>query len=505
MRAKFREIHIDRALSQVYLGRGHLISARMALASTSPTATAHPPVRRISARLVVVFMLAIALVSIPVMPLRFLGLPSWQNIGTRLADGCGSALNGLLGLVSPTNRQASLTPSKEQPTTEESPKDELASLDSAAQQLVTSIEKDPGNPALHNQLGLIYAELGDSDKAVLHFQRAIEVARGKLLALNARERASQMEGGDKGGSVSLVLESSKLSADLSAAHSSLARIYDQLGQHDRVVSELDLLNHEIVFGSSLTPKFNEPAKIVSPPPVLSSVHRLSPACMQLLAKAQALTQARRTTEAMPLYRQVVQLDPQAGIAHQQLGLAAAATGNYWLASQELGTASQIDPNNATTHAQLGSTYQAIGQSEKAINEFQKAIALDPKNVTALFSLGNILATQRQHALAIQVYQRALLINPQSAAIHNNLGSSYSQTGDYKDAIDEFNRALALSPDMASSHYGMGIALYNVKDYRGAISELKRALSLNPGYGDAREKIELAYRKTNGTMGGVPVN
>jgi tetratricopeptide (TPR) repeat protein len=478
------------------------------LASTSPTATAHPPVRRISLRLVVVFSLAIALVSMPVMPLRFFGLPSWQNMAARVADGCGGALNALLGLITPTNRQTALSPTKDQPKSEESPKDELASLDSAAQQLVTSIEKDPANPTLHNQLGLIYAELGDSDKAILHFQRSIEVARGKLLALNARERASQMEGGDKRGSAALVLESSKLSVDLSAAHSSLARIYDQLGQHDRVVSELDLLNHEIVFGSSLTQKFSEQAKNISPQPALSavtSVHRLSPACMQLLAKAQALTQARRPAEAMPLYRQVVQLDPQCGIAHQQLGLASAATGNYYLASQELGMASEIDPKNAATHAQLGSTYQAIGQSEKAINEFQKAIALDPRNATALFSLGNILATQRQHPLAIQVYQRALLVNPQSAAIHNNLGSSYSQTGDYKDAIDEFGRALALSPDMASSHYGMGIALYNMKDYRGAISELKRALSLNPGYGDAREKIELAYRKTNGTMGGVPIN
>jgi tetratricopeptide (TPR) repeat protein len=460
---------------------------------------------------VVVFSLAIALVSMPVMPLRFFGLPSWQTMAARLADGCGGVLNGLLGLITPANRQtSSLTTASptatDQSKTEESPKDELASLDSAAQQLVTSIEKDPGNPSLHNQLGLIYAELGDSDKAILHFQRSIEVARGKLLALNARERASQMEGGDKRGSAALVLESSKLSVDLSAAHSSLARIYDQLGQHDRVVSELDLLNHEIVFGSSITQKFSQQEKSVSPQPaVLSSVHRLSPACLQLLAKAQALTQARRPAEAMPLYRQVVQLDPQAGIAHQQLGLAAAATGNYWLASQELGSASELDPKNASVHTELGSTYQAIGQSEKAINEFQKAIALNPKDSTALFSLGNILATQRQHGLAIQVYQRALLVNPQSAAIHNNLGSSYSQSGDYKDAIDEFGRALALSPDMASSHYGMGIALYNVKDYRGAISELKRALSLNPGYGDARAKIELAYRKTNGTIGGVPIN
>ena len=411
-------------------------------------------------------------------------------------SGSSSGLNTVLNSRSSAGSTAVATATLDQ---NQSAEEQIASLDLASQQLLLSIDKDPANPSLHNQLGLIYAESGQSDKAIQNFQKAIEIARGQLATLSTRERDASIHKSATE-TTNIVLSSAKLSTDLAAAHSSLARIYDKLGQHDKVVAELDMLNRDIAFGSTVNSASSHRTTAGAP-----AVHRLSSDSLQLLARAEALEQAHRTPEAIFLYKEVLKTDPQAGIAHEKLGLAAEASGNYWLAKQELEAALSCSGNNANCDVHLGTIYQALSEPAKAKAQFLKALALEPKNSMALFNLANICASHNQVSEAIQTYQRLVAVNPQMAAGHNNLAMCYSMAHDYPHAIDEYGRALALSPDLASSHYGLGMALYNVKDYRASISELKRALALNPSYLDAREKIELAYKKLNDPAGNLAQN
>lgn len=238
------------------------------------------PARRISLKLVLVLFAALLLCSIPIMPIRWtlLRTSAWQPVVGHLVDQVGGVLNQLTGLGSAGKRQALGQASSER---EQAPVGggNLSSLDVAARQLETEIEKDPGNPLLHNQIGLIYAGLGDNDKAVFQFQKAVELARSKLAAIYAQEKGQSAQSiqGEQEASASLILESSRLEVELSAAHSSLARIYDKLGQHDLVVTELDALNRETAFGS-------RSSALKMEPPLFRTgfVHRLSSTSLQLL-------------------------------------------------------------------------------------------------------------------------------------------------------------------------------------------------------------------------------
>ena len=433
------------------------------------------------------------LVTLPVIPMRLygVGLFPFKQL-SHLWAGIGDQSTGSSDIGSSDQGQRSASLMK--------PDAELTSLDGAAQKLLVAINKNPNEPSLHNQLGLIYEGLGDNDKAIRQFQTAVDLSRSGLLTLSASQKLFRQQLENDKLSLSMI-ESARLSTDLSAAHSSLARIYDGLGMRDRVVSELDMLNRDRAFGNTTAQKM--PEKTIASTQAQTSIHRLSPACLQMLARAQALSQAGRKGEAVQLYKQVLTLDPQAAIAHQQLGMTAASNGNYYLAKEELMRASELDPMNAATHITLGITYRGISQFDMARSEFQKAVQLDPRNYGALFQLGSMYASAGKNDLAAQTFQRVVELNPGSAAAHNNLGSSLSMTGKYRDAIGEFEKALALSPNMASSHYGMGMAMYNMKEYPAAIAELKQAVSLNPNYADAKTKIQLAYRHTNsGAMGGA---
>ena len=435
------------------------------------------------------------LVTLPVIPMRLYG------VGFSPLKQLASFFPALTKSKSTeTSVQSDDTDNRQSSTASLKHEEELTSLDSAAQKLVAGIAAHPEDPSLHNQLGLIYEGLGDTDKALDQFQTSVSLARTGLLALSSTQKTLREQMANDKLSVSMI-HTAKLSTDLSAAHSALARLYDQMGMRDKVVAELDLLNRDRAFSSAAAQHVTEKSSSNQ-----SSVHRFTPACLQLLARAQALTQARRNNEAIQLYKEVIAIDPQAAIAHQQLGLAAVAAGNCYLAKEELVKATELDPTNASNYISLGAAYKGMSQFEMSRNALQKAVQLDPKNFNALFQLGSMYAASGKNDLAAQMFQRVVDLNPNSAAAHNNLGSSLSMNGHPREAISEFEHALALSPELASSHYGMGIALYNVKDYPAAISELKRALALNPGYSDAKEKITLAYRHTNsGTMGGAGFN
>lgn len=395
------------------------------------------------------------------------------------------------------NNGASKTPTKQ--VASETAGGDLKSLDTASDQLLDQINKNPSDPSLHNQVALIFAGMGDYTSAINHFEKAVQASRSQILLLTAQEESLRANK-DNAGAAKAVLQVSKLNVELSAAHSSLARVYGELGQHDKVVSELDALNKDISFGSDLTKKKTETIEVAhsSDPD-----HRLSAKALSSLARAQALMQAHRINEAMDEYKKVIASEPQSAIAHERLGLAALFVNNSYLAMQELETAIRLEPDRATTHNALGLAYQSEGDPQRAQVEFDKALSLNPKDSEAAFNLGTILAATGRYGPAEIAFKRTLEINPKSAMAHNHLGTLLSLSGNYRQAMQEFQAALNLQPDLASSHYGLGLALYNTKDYSASIREFKRALVLNPGLSDAHNKIEQAYRKSGvASIGGV---
>jgi len=455
--------------------------------------------RRKRNRLVLVLFGAVLLVTLPVLPLRFLGIPGpdFSPDLNHVAQAGRDLLNrftprsALIAPVSST-KTAVATDSAQQQSV-----DDVSLLDSAEQQLLNSVAQNPDDPCAYNQLGLIYAGSGEFDKAVTYLQKAIEVSRARVAQLTQSEQQLRAQGQSDKASRCL-LERSRISVELSAAHSSLARVYDQLGQHDRVLAQLEQLNTDIAFGASPSGQGKAavaPAAIAGVGAASADGHKLSLPVLRLLARAEALMQARRIAEAADQYKKVVQLDPMAGLAHQRLGAIAAMANNYYLAVQELETAAHLDPNDATVHTNLGAAYQAQGEPELAIEQYEKALALNPRSAEAALNLGNILCSAGKPKPAQEAFEKLAKLSPDSAMAHNSLATVMSVNGDYKGAIDEFEKSLTIQPDIATSHYGLGLAFFHSTNYPASIREFKRALALNPGLTDAHVKMEQAYKKS----------
>jgi tetratricopeptide (TPR) repeat protein len=376
----------------------------------------------------------------------------------------------------------------------------------AVRALSKQIEEKPNDPNLQNRIGIVYAQLGEYTEAIQHLQTAISLARAKAGASLETARTLDRKG-DADGAVSAMLESSQSHVELSAAHSNLARVYDRLGMHDRVLAQLDQLNYDIALAPDFA-RYRRPARTVIPEPVSSNAsdssnHRLNTVAASILARAQAFTQARRVSEAIHEYRRLISIDPQIAVAHQQLGLCDVMTNDSEGAITEFETAVRLDPSDANSHNDLGLALMSRQDTQAAKLEFAKALSLQPKHLDAAINLSNILATEGNTAAAEGILTKAASANPHSPIAHNDLATVLSLNGKPRQAVSEFEAALSINPNLASAHYGLGLALMELKSYPGAIREFKTSLALNPALVDAHNKIEMAYRKSEHTLSSGP--
>ncbi|MBC7998949.1 MAG: tetratricopeptide repeat protein [Leptolyngbya sp.] len=443
-----------------------------------------PKERRGKGRLIFGLVAAVGLVTLPVLPLTYFGGPGpafdeWQQ-----------KLFGIMKAPSPVK---GVSPAKT-PVVVRDKMDNVKLLDGAAQQLLQALEIDPENPELHNQVGLIYAEIGDYESAITHFRKVVSVARGMIVE-KANESQRLRDRGDIKGATNAILASSKVNVELSAAHGNLARVFESLGQHDKVVAQLDELKHDISVNADMS-KMTRSAKLASAGAALGQVSRvrMTPETLATLARAQALMHSNRVSEAVSEYKAVLVKDPDVAIAHQQLGLVAASEGNLFASKQELAEAVRLDAADAQSHTALAVTYSRLGENARARSEFEKAILIEPRNLNAAIHLSNMLSSQGDHASAQAILEKASKHNPNDPILRNNLATLYSIKGNYHEAINNFQRALGAAPDMASAHYGLGLAHYNLKEYSQSIGEFKRALQLNPQLIDAHNKVESATRR-----------
>jgi tetratricopeptide (TPR) repeat protein len=159
------------------------------------------------------------------------------------------------------------------------------------------------------------------------------------------------------------------------------------------------------------------------------------------------------------------------------------------------------PDVATTLNNLAAFYYQIGEYEKALQLFQRALdisenALGPEHISVATTLNNLAGPYYQigeYEKAFQLYQRALDIrekvlgqqHPDFATTLNNLATLYRKMGDYKKALPIYQRVLdirerTLGPqhsDVATILNNIALLYKNMGDYEKALPLYQRALEI----------------------------
>lgn len=132
--------------------------------------------------------------------------------------------------------------------------------------------------------------------------------------------------------------------------------------------------------------------------------------------------------------------------HLEKGNEYAENGDYDEAMTEYKDVLRLDENNALAHNNLGVIYKRKGLYISAVEELQAALDALPNYYKAYNNLGNVYFERGHYDEAIKFYQRCLKVNPGFAETHWNMALCYEQKGEIGRAIKHYNEFKEISND-----------------------------------------------------------
>lgn len=186
----------------------------------------------------------------------------------------------------------------------------------------------------------------------------------------------------------------------------------------------------------------------------------------LLTLAMQQHQSGELQQAMLLYQQILQADPNHSDALHLLGVIAAQQSQYQNAVDYIHKAIAINAHIAAYHVNLGNALQSSGQFDTAIASYQQALKLEPNDVEALCYLGMCFNRQGHVTKAVECYVRASELAPQDAQIHYYLAEILKQQNRLEEAVYHYQQALQRDPRNANYHFKLAHTL----DAQGKLEE-----------------------------------
>lgn len=250
-----------------------------------------------------------------------------------------------------------------------------------------AIRETPDDPALHDDVAVLYLELGRAREAAAHFRRALE-----------------------------------LRPESSAAHYNLATALLVLGALDEAIREFE--------------------RALALDPEYANAHN---------NLGHALAARGRREDAQAHYREVVRLQPDHAEARNNLGYLLLDEGRLDEATVLFEEALARRPTYVEAHYNLGRARRAQGRHRAAVEAFTRALTLRPDWVPALTELVWTLATAPDAALrdpsrAVALAEKAATLTRRAEpVVLDALAAAYAAAGRFDEAILTAKTALALNP------------------------------------------------------------
>jgi len=292
-----------------------------------------------------------------------------------------------------------------------------------------SLQLNPNLAKSYNNIGSIYAQAGQLDKALYYYSKGLELqpwdpmAHSNIGVILARK-------GQRENNPQLLREGlAKLKKALELdprhfnAYMNLALLYIDLGQFDQATPYCD--------------------KALELWPGNPEVH---------YTKGKLLALQKRPMEAVAEYRKALSLKEDYVEAHLEVAQVLLSVGMAQEAAAHFRAVLELPPNRtrprdrALAHDQLGVYLAGKGRHGEALEHFEKAIQLAPQEASFYSNLGLTLFRLGYRDRAVALYNKAVQLNPNFANAHDNLAIALTHLGQFDGAIQHYRKALEIEPN-----------------------------------------------------------
>jgi tetratricopeptide (TPR) repeat protein len=184
-------------------------------------------------------------------------------------------------------------------------------------------------------------------------------------------------------------------------------------------------------------------------------------------------------DAETLWRDTIHKNPDAWMAHNNLGLLLALQGKPHEAIEHYRRALQSKQDFTDAYNNLANALLDQGRSGEAIRCFRQALQFSPDSPFVHNNLGTALSEQGRAEEAIRHFRHAVRVNPKFAEAHHNLGVTLRKKGKLDEAIHHYHQALQAKPDHARARMSLGNALKAAGQIAEALHSFEQAARLMP--------------------------
>jgi Flp pilus assembly protein TadD len=163
------------------------------------------------------------------------------------------------------------------------------------------------------------------------------------------------------------------------------------------------------------------------------------------------------TDAIDLFRQAVEVDPDNVEAHEGLATACYLGKENDEAITHFNRLTQLKPRDARAYINLGALYNLLKRHKEAADVLRKGIQRDGKSPEAYYNLGIAQKNLNQNAMAVSAYRECVRLKPEMAEAHVNLANLYAEQNNLRKATEHYEKALQAKPDFVSAQRGLNHA------------------------------------------------
>ncbi len=217
--------------------------------------------------------------------------------------------------------------------------------------------------------------------------------------------------------------------------------------------------------------------------------------LELFNKAQNLQEMHMWFEAVDLYRECLEKNPQYSQAWFNLAKCSYALGSYDLAVEYADKAEKFSKNSPEIRNLKGMSLIALGKVEDAKTVFSEIIKKHPNNIDARFGLAEIDLLDGKITVAESRYKDALKRDEKNRKALLSLALVSAETG--KDNIAEhyINQALSFYSGEVEVHYLASYLAAKAGDYKTAEQRARSAVQINGDFDKAYALLaNILYRQ-----------
>lgn len=187
------------------------------------------------------------------------------------------------------------------------------------------------------------------------------------------------------------------------------------------------------------------------------------------------------SQAINMFRKVMEHDPYNYEAQFNIGLAYLYWGKYQTAVDEFTKALKLNPRSAMAYGNMGVAYEQWGKSRQAMDALYRAVKLDPGNADMQMNLATVFMNLDMMDNAIAQYKEVIRLDGSRADAPLNLAKCLYNKGKYPEAKEYLKRAILIEPINAEAHWELGNIFWKREGNTDeAIKEYTTAIDLEPG-------------------------